>query len=127
MIAVVLIWTVGFFFASLFQCWPIWVNWTGFGGDEENCVNTNGFYLAQAWSDVLTDCKRCLTRRLLSSNNGTVIILTLPLPCVGSLSSLISMPANSNPDLGNATARKAQGCRERHVPSRRPVSHGVSS
>ena len=85
MIAVVLIWTVGFFFASLFQCWPIWVSWTGFGANTENCVDTNALYLAQAWSDVLTDCKRYLTRRLPSSNNGIVIILTLPLPCVRSL------------------------------------------
>ena len=125
MIAIVLVWTIGFFFANLFQCWPLWVNWTGFGSTEDNCIQTNAMYLAQAWSDVLTDCKRCLTRRLPSFNNGTVIILTLPLPCVWSLSSLTSMPADSDPDLGNATARKAQDCRERHVPSRRPVSYGI--
>ena len=127
MIAIVLVWTVGFFFANLFQCWPLWVNWTAFGSSEEQCIDINVMFLAQAWSDVLTDCKQCLTSRLPSSNNGTVIILTLPLPCVGSLSSLTSMSADSNLDLGNAIARKAQDCRERHVPSRRPVSYGVSS
>ena len=127
MIAIVLVWTIGFFFANLFQCWPLRVNWTGFGSSEQQCMNTNVMYLAQAWSDVLTDCKQCLTSRLPSSNNGTVIILTLPLPCVGSLSSLTSMSADSNLDLDNAIARKAQDCGERHVPSRRPVSYGVSS
>ncbi|CAD6584913.1 MAG: hypothetical protein ASARMPREDX12_001790 [Alectoria sarmentosa] len=66
MIAVVLIWTVAFFFANLFQCWPLWIDWTGFGSTVDNCIDTNAMYLAQAWSDVLTD----------------LIILTLPLPCI---------------------------------------------
>ncbi|KAL9071978.1 MAG: hypothetical protein Q9161_003910 [Pseudevernia consocians] len=66
MIAVVLVWTVAFFFANLFQCWPLWIVWTGFGSTVQNCINTNIMYLAQAWSDVLSD----------------VVILTLPLPCI---------------------------------------------
>lgn len=66
MISVVCVWTVAFFFANLFQCWPLWIDWTDFGSTEENCINTNVMYLAQAWSDVLTD----------------IIILTLPLPCI---------------------------------------------
>ncbi|CAF9940665.1 MAG: hypothetical protein ALECFALPRED_008785 [Alectoria fallacina] len=48
MIAVVLIWTVAFFFANLFQCWPIWIDWTGFGSTVDNCIDTNAMYLAQA-------------------------------------------------------------------------------
>ena len=82
MIAVVLIWTISFFFANLFQCWPLWVDWTGFGAAEGYCINTNMMYLAQAWSDVLTDCKKCLGSKFFSSNFLIVIILTLPLPCV---------------------------------------------
>ena len=83
MIAIVLVWMTAFFFANLFQCWPLWINWVNFGATYENCINTNVMYLAQAWSDVLTDCKKCLASGLHSSNNCTVIILTLPLPCVG--------------------------------------------
>ncbi|CAD6569874.1 MAG: hypothetical protein ASARMPRED_003298 [Alectoria sarmentosa] len=48
MIAVVLIWTVAFFFANLFQCWPLWIDWTGFGSTVDNCIDTNAMYLAQA-------------------------------------------------------------------------------
>lgn len=66
MIGVVVVWTLGFFFANLFQCWPLWIDWTNFGFTYQNCINTNAMYLAQAWSDVLTD----------------LIILTLPLPCI---------------------------------------------
>ncbi|KAF6225282.1 hypothetical protein HO133_010480 [Letharia lupina] len=66
MIGVVVVWTLGFFFANLFQCWPLWIDWTDFGFTPQNCINTNAMYLAQAWSDVLTD----------------LIILTLPLPCI---------------------------------------------
>ena len=104
MVAVVLVWTVTFFFANLFQCWPLWINWTDFGSTVENCINTNVMYLAQAWSDVLTDCMMRLASRLQSANDGTVLILTLPLPCVGSNASLTSISADSNPDLGDATA-----------------------
>lgn len=68
MIAVVLVWTIAFFFANLFQCWPLWIDWTGFGSTELNCINTNIMYLAQAWSDVLTDGKKCLTTGFSLSN-----------------------------------------------------------
>ena len=122
MSAVVLVWTVAFFFANLFQCLPLWISWTAFGSTSKNCINTNAMYLAQAWSDVLTDCKDSLASRLQSSNYETVIILTLPLPCVGppSLSTLAS--PDSVTDLGNAIACQAQDCCEWHVPSRRIVS-----
>ena len=88
MIVVVFVWTVAFFFANLFQCWPLWIDWTAFGSTPENCINTNIMYLAQAWSDVLTDGKNCLGFGLSASNFSKVIILTLPLPCVGSPYSL---------------------------------------
>ena len=89
MIAVVLAWTIAFLFANLFQCWPLWINWIGSGATLQNCINTNVMYLAQAWSDVLTDCKKCLASGLSSSNHPTVAILTLPLPCVGDISSIM--------------------------------------
>lgn len=55
MIAVVVIWTVGFFLSNLLQCIPFSVNWTGWGGAVDACINTNAMFLAQAWSDVITD------------------------------------------------------------------------
>ena len=67
--AMVFTWTVGFFFANLFQCWPISVNWTGFGGDPWYCINSNIMLIAHAWTDVFTD----------------VIILMMPLPCIWAL------------------------------------------
>ena len=77
------IWTVAFLFANLFQCWPIWINWTRFGSTEDNCMDTNMMYLAQAWSDVLIDRKyRSHTLLLRPSNMQKVIILSLPPPCV---------------------------------------------
>ena len=125
MIAVVLVWTVAFFFANLFQCWPLWIDWTNFGFTYDNCINTNMMYLAQAWSDVFTDSKTTLAFRLSSSDVKTVIILTLPLPCVGYPSSIPLMATELVLDLGNAAVRKAQGCCKRHVPSRRTVSCGA--
>ena len=127
MIAVVLVWTIAFFFANLFQCWPLWINWFEFGATFENCINTNVMYLAQAWSDVLTDCKKCLVSKFQLSNHRTVIILTLPLPCVGNHSLITQVFANLNPDLGDAVACKAQGGCKRNVPSRRLVSCGTTS
>lgn len=69
LITITSVWTVAFFFANLFQCWPLWINWTYFGATAENCIDTNIMYLAQAWSDVLTD----------------LIILSLPFPCIWNL------------------------------------------
>ena len=48
-------WTIAFFFANLFQYTPIWENWVGWGGTAEKCINTVDMYLAQAYSDVVTD------------------------------------------------------------------------
>ena len=55
MLAVVNVWTVAFFLSNLLQCIPISVNWTGWGGAANSCVDTNTMFLAQAWSDVVTD------------------------------------------------------------------------
>lgn len=123
MVTVVLIWTIAFFFANLFQCQPLWINWTDFGSTVENCIDTEVMYLSQAWSDVLTDCKVFFLAFLIrSSDYLAVIILTLPLPCVGSLSSLALISADLSLDMGNATACKAQDCCERHVSPWRAVS-----
>ena len=73
MISIVSVWTVAFFFSNLLQCFPIWVNWESSGGLVDYCINTNMMYLAQAWTDVLTD----------------MMILSLPIPCIWAL----QMPA----------------------------------
>ncbi|KAL6721772.1 hypothetical protein ACLMJK_000877 [Lecanora helva] len=67
--ALVFIWTVGFFFANLLQCWPISINWTGFGQNPAYCIDNNTMLIAAAWSDMFTD----------------VAILALPLPCIWGL------------------------------------------
>ena len=55
MIVVVITWTVAFFLTNLLQCFPISVNWTGWGAAVDSCINTNAMFLAQAWSDMITD------------------------------------------------------------------------
>lgn len=56
LVGVVVAWTVDFVLANLLQCIPISANWTSWTGD--GCfVNLWQLYLAQAWSDVLTDRK----------------------------------------------------------------------
>lgn len=67
--AVVFVWTVGFFFANLLQCWPISVNWVGYGADDEHCIDTTTMIVGAAWADVFTD----------------VAILAMPLPCIWGL------------------------------------------
>ena len=57
MIGLMIGWTIAFFFANLFQCVPIWENWTGYGGTVETCINTVDMYLGQAYSDVISDGK----------------------------------------------------------------------
>ena len=66
MITIIVIWTIGFFFANLLQCYPISENWTGLGGTATTCIDENMMYLGQAFSDAITD----------------VIILSIPIPCV---------------------------------------------
>ncbi len=66
---VVFLWTVGYFFSNLFQCWPIATNWTWWGFSKDLCINTNMMILSQSWSDVFTD----------------LAILAMPLPCIWAL------------------------------------------
>ncbi len=66
MITIILIWSVGFFFANMLQCYPISDNWTGLGGTANTCIDENMMYLGQAFSDAITD----------------LIILVMPIPCV---------------------------------------------
>ena len=73
MMSIIGVWTTAFFFANLLQCYPIWLNWEASGAQVSSCINTNMMYLAQAWTDVLTD----------------VMILSLPIPCIWAL----QMPA----------------------------------
>ena len=58
MMVLVNIWTIAFFFSNLLQCIPISVNWTGWGAAFDSCINTNAVFLAQAWSDEVTDGNR---------------------------------------------------------------------
>ena len=58
MIVVVITWTVAFFLTNLLQCFPISVNWTGWGAAFDSCINTNAMFLAQAWSDMIIDGNR---------------------------------------------------------------------
>lgn len=73
MMGIVGVWFVAFFFANLLQCYPISVNWVDSGAQNTSCINTNMMYIAQAWTDMLTD----------------VMILSLPIPCIWAL----QMPA----------------------------------
>lgn len=57
MIAMTVAWTVAFFFANLLQCLPLSVNWSALGYTPEACVRTDLMYIAQGYSDILTDCK----------------------------------------------------------------------
>lgn len=67
--AVVFIWTVGYFFSNLFQCWPIATNWTYWGWQADLCIDTNKMLVSQSWSDIFTD----------------LVILAMPLPCIWAL------------------------------------------
>jgi len=57
LIGVASIWTISFFFASLFECKAISDNWYRYGAPEGRCIDENLMYLVQAWSDTITDCK----------------------------------------------------------------------
>ncbi|KAH7329665.1 hypothetical protein B0I35DRAFT_420633 [Stachybotrys elegans] len=67
MIVLVFMWSVGFFFASLFECgtnfWAIWTSPTAF---LENCVNDLQLALSLAITDLIVD----------------VIIFAIPIPLV---------------------------------------------
>ena len=69
MIGLVFVWTVGFSFSTIFQCFPFSVNWSPDGGGNVagKCIDVNRMLMATAWSDVITN----------------VVIILLPLGCVG--------------------------------------------
>ncbi|KAF6228827.1 hypothetical protein HO133_006938 [Letharia lupina] len=69
MFVLVTVWTVAFFFTNLLQCFPISVNWTGWGAAVDSCINTNEMFLAQAWSDVITDGNRPTAARARQNSN----------------------------------------------------------
>lgn len=72
MIGLTTAWTIAFFLANLLQCTPIsenWISWSVTPGSF--CIQASVMYIAQAWSDVLTD----------------VMILAMPLPGVRKLAS----------------------------------------
>ena len=69
MVVLVTVWTVAFFFTNLLQCFPISVNWTGWGAAVDSCINTNEMFLAQAWSDVITDGNRPTAARARQDSN----------------------------------------------------------
>ncbi|KAK4692115.1 hypothetical protein P7C71_g5025, partial [Lecanoromycetidae sp. Uapishka_2] len=54
---------------TLALCIPLSLNWTGLGGNNFQCIDENMMYLAQAFSDVITD----------------IMILAIPLPCIWAL------------------------------------------
>lgn len=70
--AVLLLWTVAFFFASLFQAWPISYNWNG--DQSGHTINEISMYLALACSELALD----------------VIALTLPWTVIWRLQMKIS-------------------------------------
>ena len=63
LLVVVVAWVATFFFATLFQAWPISQNWTGNG---YHLLNEPAMYLALGVSDMITD----------------LAILVLPIPCI---------------------------------------------
>ena len=71
MIGLVFVWTVGFSLSTIFQCYPFSANWSPEGGGNVpgQCIDVNRMLMATAWSDVVTN----------------VIIILLPLGCVGFL------------------------------------------
>ena len=93
MVVLVSIWTVAFFIANVLQCFPISVNWTGWGASADSCINTNAMFLAQAWSDVLTDgnCLVAIWRRQGSDKLNSYDSLTASTMRTLSCSSIISL------------------------------------
>ena len=56
MIVLVLLWSIGYFFANLFQCLPIESNWSG-NGVSSTCVEELTMYISECWTDVIMDGK----------------------------------------------------------------------
>ncbi len=128
LVGVVVAWTVAFVLANLLQCIPISANWTSWTG-HGYCVNLWRLYLAQAWSDVLTDRKRSFSCTIqfpqLREHKLTdlvVLILSLPIPCVWVPSRVFKTAAKCLIDLGSPNGCEVQDCCDRSFPCRNTVS-----
>lgn len=106
MIGIIVIWTIGFFFSNMLQCYPISENWNGSGGSDETCIHENMMYLGQAFSDAITD----------------LIILVMPIPCVSSIAQLFPIIADCHQGLGTSATGKTKTRRVWHVSLRDIVS-----
>ena len=94
MIGINFLWTVGFFFSNLLQCYPISVNWSGFGYAEGKCIDVNLFSKIQTFTDIGMNGEipfQFLGWRL-GSKQSTVFIIALPLPCVSLASDMYTLP-----------------------------------
>lgn len=111
MIVLVNAWTVVFFFTNFLQCYPISVNWTGWGAAVNSCINTNTMFLAQAWSDIFTDGNiTSLVPEDMALTRWTVMILSLPLPSVLLSCRYFCLGANDLTDLAASNAEVTKGC-----------------
>ena len=63
MIAIIVIWTAAFLFSNMLQCIPFSLRWTGLAGNNFQCIDENGMYLAQAFSEVFNDREYRTTKR----------------------------------------------------------------
>jgi len=66
LIAIIIAWLIAFFLTTLFQTWPISMNWTGVG---INLLNEGAMYTAQAVLDIVLD----------------LAVLCMPLPMIKNL------------------------------------------
>ena len=78
MIGLIIIWTIAFFLAYLLQCLPISESWNSLHPAPGHCIDGSMMYQAEAWSDIFTD----------------LMILSMPLPWVGTLSLTLDILSN---------------------------------
>lgn len=111
LIAITAAWTIGFFFARLFQCGDNFWAFVGTVFDIiEQCVDTSALSLSFAWSDVITD----------------VIIISAPIPLVSTQHDVytICMLMRSL-DLAVETPDWQKAQRQPRIPSGRSVSPNI--
>lgn len=66
---IAIIWGISFFFATLFECYPIHQVWTTFEGQPRHCYDHAPMFYASAVTNMITD----------------IAILTIPLPMIWKL------------------------------------------
>lgn len=66
-----LLWSVGYFFANLFQCVPLQDNWAGNGADGR-CVDELKLYISECWTDVLLDGKIMVPYQIMSTSTDSI-------------------------------------------------------